>query len=127
MSEVFAARIKARKSALGLTLPQIAERARIPVSTLETYFQGKCLPNVTRVVALSHALSCSADYLMGLTPALHVDLLADAEKSLEQAYALVEADLQAYAEDLLKDGLADFAGIAFSASLLVGKLRIRAR
>jgi transcriptional regulator with XRE-family HTH domain len=96
MSELFVTRIRARKGALDLTMPQIGERSGIPVSTLETYYQNQCLPNFRKLVALCIALECSIDYLAGLSdhPRSHGPSGSDIET--REAYARVEADLRDY-------------------------------
>jgi transcriptional regulator with XRE-family HTH domain len=96
MSELFVTRIRARKDALGLTMPQIAERSQIPVSTLETYFQNQSLPNFRKLVALCIALECSVDYLAGLSDQPRSHGPADTDIETREAYARVEADLRDY-------------------------------
>ncbi len=71
MSDLFVTRIKARKAALKLTMPQIAERAGVPQPTIEMYFYGQALPTFPRLVRLSRALDCSLDYLGGLSDQPH--------------------------------------------------------
>ena len=67
MSDLFVSRIKARKAALDLTMPEIADRAGFPQSTIEMYFYEQALPNFVRLVALARALDCSIDYLAVLS------------------------------------------------------------
>lgn len=66
MSDLFVTRIKARKSALNLTMKQVSERAGVPQPTVEMYFYGQALPTFPRLVALCRALECSLDYIAGL-------------------------------------------------------------
>lgn len=96
MSDLFVSRLRARKEALRLTVPQIAERSGIPVSTLESYFQGQSLPNFRRLVGLCGALDCSVDYLAGLADSPRSHGPDTAGDDLRAAYATVEADLRAY-------------------------------
>lgn len=69
MIDLFKTRLKARKTALGLTVMQIAERTGMPVSSIDNYLSKEILPNYTSMARLVEALECTTDYLFGFSDA----------------------------------------------------------
>lgn len=64
-------RIKSRREAIGLSQPELAERMGGKSSRAEVsqYENGWKQPSAAKLVALSKALRCSTDWLLGLARA----------------------------------------------------------
>lgn len=59
----FAALLKELRTKAGLTQPELADRAGIPLTTLQGHEQGRRLPNFPTAVRLARALGVSLDEL----------------------------------------------------------------
>lgn len=60
-------RIRSRRQSLGLTLKQVADREDLHTGNLSELENDKYLPSVPALIALSHTLDVSVDWLLGLT------------------------------------------------------------
>lgn len=61
-------RIARLRERAGLSQPQAAERAGIPVGTLRGWEQGRRVPLLDAAAKLADAIGCSLDDLAGRTP-----------------------------------------------------------
>jgi transcriptional regulator with XRE-family HTH domain len=70
MSENFwsGERLKALRERAGLSQPQLAAAAELPLTTLRNWEQGRREPLASAIVRLAKALGVSADVLLGLAP-----------------------------------------------------------
>jgi transcriptional regulator with XRE-family HTH domain len=65
-------RIKARRTALGITQAEVVKRAAaaggdvLPMEVIH-WEKGRRVPRAETIAVLAKALECSADYLLGLT------------------------------------------------------------
>jgi transcriptional regulator with XRE-family HTH domain len=61
-------RLKRLRERAGLTQPQMAEAAGVPVSTLRQWEQGRRLPSLEGFIALADGLGVTLDELAGRGP-----------------------------------------------------------
>ncbi|MBK8024772.1 MAG: helix-turn-helix transcriptional regulator [Chloroflexi bacterium] len=64
---VLAARLRARRTELGLTQEALAERAEVNQSTVSLLERGEQTPTLTSVIALTKSLDVSLDWLLGMS------------------------------------------------------------
>jgi transcriptional regulator with XRE-family HTH domain len=64
-------RLKRLREAAGMSQPQLAEAARIPVGTLRQWEQGRRLPSLEGFIAVADGLGVSLDELAGRDAARH--------------------------------------------------------
>jgi transcriptional regulator with XRE-family HTH domain len=69
MEETFGRRLQRLRQRAGLSQPQLASRADVPVGTIRGWEQGRRVPNLDAAVRLARAIGCSLDELAGLTVA----------------------------------------------------------
>jgi transcriptional regulator with XRE-family HTH domain len=60
-------RIRKLREELGWTQDVLAEKIGVPVLQINRYENNKTKPNADMITILAENLSCSADYLLGLT------------------------------------------------------------
>lgn len=88
MIDETAKRIKLLRNIAGMTQPELAQAANLPVSRLRQYERGQTSPTAEDIRALVLTLHTSADYLLGLTEHLYLqvgELPADVVHFLQQA------------------------------------------
>jgi transcriptional regulator with XRE-family HTH domain len=61
-------RLKELRERKGLSQPQLAAAAELPLTTLRNWEQGRREPLASAIVRLAMALDVSADLLLGLAP-----------------------------------------------------------
>lgn len=69
----FPERLRARRKELGLTQLQLAYQANTQPVSISQYENGEQEPHADTLVALSDALDCSTDYLIGKIDTPHHD------------------------------------------------------
>lgn len=75
-------RIRSRRQSLGLTLKQVADREDLHTGNLSELENDKYLPSVPALIAISHALDVSVDWLLGLTQDVPDPALSREEEQL---------------------------------------------
>ena len=67
--EMMGQRLQRLRQAAGLSQPQLAEAAAVPVASLRNWEQGRRLPQLDAAARLASALGVSLDELAGNEPA----------------------------------------------------------
>ena len=64
--EILRRRLRRRRTHLGLTRPELAERAGVPINSLIKWENGTAMPSFRAVAQIAPALHVSLDWLAGL-------------------------------------------------------------
>lgn len=96
-------RIRDRRTALGLTLLEVAERLGVKEATVQRYESGE-IKNIKHetIAALANILKCSPAYIMGWEELKETHEISEVEKALLDRYRVLDEKGKHAVNDMLE-------------------------